>query len=99
MPPTPDPAPWPKSCAWCERPLHPNDPAFAISITLRPEAFNEVKPGTVERLLLPRVEKQVPMILFPEGSPGKQAGKDALFQLCSEPCAKALQSALADELA
>lgn len=85
-------------CAWCERAIRVPAKAFAISVSLRTEAFDEVSPGTEERLLLAKAEKQVRMIILPIESPGKQSGKDALFPLCSQRCAKALQRALRDEL-
>ena len=72
--------------------------AFAISVQLRPEAFVEVKPGIVEKFLLPRSDRQVPAIILPDNSPGKRLGKDALFQLCSQPCAEALRHGLTLEI-
>ncbi len=85
-------------CSWCEREIPSQSRAFAISVSLRAEAFQEVVPGTEERLLLPKAEKQVRMIILPSESPAKRSGKDALFPLCSDRCAGALQSALREEL-
>lgn len=85
-------------CSWCEREIKRRHKAFAISVSLRAEAFTEVSPGTEERLLLTKAEKQVRMIILPIESPAKRSGKDAIFPLCSQRCAKALQRALREEL-
>jgi len=89
---------WADRCAWCTKRIAGDDPAFGISISLRPEAFQEFDPGTVQPLLLFNVGKTIPMMVVKEDSPAKHAGKDAMFQACSEVCAKALQQALRDEL-
>ena len=89
---------WVERCAWCARKLAKNRNPLSISIRLRPEAFSEVEPGTIEPLFLPGVDKKVPMFIGSEDSPLKAAGKDAIFQLCSRPCAESLQAALKAEL-
>jgi hypothetical protein len=92
------PAKWRNRCAWCTGRIPTDREVFGISITLRPEAHREVKPGTIEPLLLYKAGKTVPMMLVTEDSPARHAGKDAMFQLCSETCARALQTALRQEL-
>jgi hypothetical protein len=92
------PEKWKDRCAWCVKRLPRSKRVFAISISLRPEAFQEFDLGSVQPLLLFRVGKTVPMIVLAKDSPAKQAGKDAMFQLCSQRCAKALQAALRAEL-
>lgn len=89
---------WSKRCAWCTKVMKANDPAFGISISLRPEAFQEFSPGTVQPLLLFSAGKTVAMMVVKDDSPAKKAGKDAMFQLCSEDCATKLQTALQQEL-
>lgn len=89
---------WRGRCAWCAGKLPTDTGVFGISIALRPEAFQEMKPGTVQPLLLASVGKAVPMMIVTDDSPAKLAGKDAIFQLCSEQCAQALQAALKAEL-
>jgi hypothetical protein len=91
-------AEWQKRCAWCTKIINPNDPAFAISISLRPEAFKEFSPGSVQPLLLFSAGKTVAMMIVTDDSPAKKAGKDAMFQLCSQECAQKLQVALQQEL-
>lgn len=93
-----DPKKWRNRCAWCAAVIKPNDPAFAISISLRPEAFKEFAPGSVQPLLLFSAGKTVAMMVVTEDSPAKKAGKDAMFQLCSKDCAQKLQVALQQEL-
>ena len=88
-----------EKCAWCGRFINASDPAFAISIQLLPEAWREVEGGSIELLLLPRAERRVPMILTKVDSPARREGKDGVFQLCSEGCAKALRTALQVEMA
>jgi hypothetical protein len=92
------PAHWRNRCAWCATVIKPNDPAFAISISLRPEAFKEFAPGSVQPLLLFSAGKTVAMMIVTDDSPAKKAGKDAMFQLCSRECATNLQAALQQEL-
>jgi hypothetical protein len=90
---------WRSRCAWCTKRIPADQEVFGISIALRKEAFREIKPGTVEPLLLFKAGKTVPMMIVTEDSPAKRAGKDACFQLCSEDCATKLQAALREEMA
>lgn len=85
---------WESRCAWCAQELSATEAVFGITIGLRPEALREFELGTIQPLLLPDSGKVVPMIIISEDSPVKQAGKDAAFQLCSQPCGKSLQAAL-----
>ncbi len=85
-------------CSWCDRVIVVGKKAFSISISLKAEAFDEVTPGTMERLLLTKAEKKVRMVILPLQSPGKLLGKDALFPLCSRRCGMALQRALRAEM-
>ncbi|MBI5773905.1 MAG: hypothetical protein HZA89_09210 [Verrucomicrobia bacterium] len=89
---------WRSRCAWCMKKLPSDTQVFGISIALRPEAFKEMNPGTVQPLLLASAGKAVPMMVVKDSSPTKLAGKDAVFQLCSVKCAQALQAALKTEL-
>ncbi len=89
---------WRNRCAWCAQKILANQKVFGIELRLRPEAFREVDPGTVQPLLLAASGRTVPMLILREDSPAKQEGKDALFQLCSEPCAVNLQQALRLEM-
>ena len=92
------PEKWKDRCAWCSQRICEDKERFKISIRLRQEAFQEFDPGTVQPLLLYQAGKTVPMMVLGEDSPAKEDGKDAMFQLCSESCAKKLQSALKREL-
>jgi len=89
---------WIDRCAWCAKPIPEDVEVFGISISLKPEAFQEIDRGTVQPLLLMQAGKTVPMMVVSDDSPTRHAGKDAVFQLCSDTCAKALQSALKQEL-
>lgn len=89
---------WQSRCAWCVKRIPAEAEAFGISIALRKEAFREIQPGTVEPLLLYQAGKTVPMMIVTDDSPAKRDGKDAVFQLCSEDCARALQTALRAEM-
>ena len=82
-----DPNKWLQRCAWCTQRIPANQEVFGIEIRLRPEAFKEFDPGTVQPLLLAMSGRTVPMMIVSEDSPAKKAGKDALFQVCSETCA------------
>lgn len=89
---------WEGRCAWCTRRIGEEEEVFGISVALRQEAFREFEPGTVQPLLLYQAGKTVPMMVVTEDSPAKRDGKDAMFQVCSEECGKALQAALKQEL-
>lgn len=89
---------WQNRCAWCSKKIISDASSYTISIALRDEAIREVKPGGVEPMLLYKAGKSVPMIIVADDSLVKARGKDAMFQLCSEDCAKALQAALRDEM-
>ena len=93
-----DKADWMKRCAWCAARIRSHQPVFGISVRLHEAAFQEVTPGDLAPMLLPALGKVVPMIVVTEDSPARQEGKDAIFQLCSESCAEALQQALRAEL-
>ncbi len=89
---------WHDRCAWCSVHIPEDHEVFGISIALKPEGLREVKPGTVEPMLLYKAGKRVPMMIVTDDSPAKQAGKDAFFQLCSEDCARNLQTAMREEM-
>jgi hypothetical protein len=89
---------WQSRCAWCARRIPDDHEAFGIGVRLRPEAFQEFDPGTVQPLLLHSAGKTVAMMIVTDDSPAKRDGKDAMFQLCSEDCAARLQLALQQEL-
>lgn len=89
---------WIGRCAWCAGKIPADAEVFGISLALRPEAFQEISPGTVQPLLLASAGKAVPMMIVKDDSPAKRAGKDAVFQLCRRECAEALQAALKAEL-
>lgn len=89
---------WRTRCAWCGRKIPADKEVFGISVRLRKEAFQEFDPGSIQPLLLGRTGKTVPMIVVTDDSPAKREGKDAMFQLCSEDCAQALQAALREEV-
>jgi hypothetical protein len=86
-------------CAWCAKKLGKNQPVFGISMRLRPEAFSEVAPGTVESLYLPSAERTIPLIIVALDSPAKREGKDAMIQICSDACGIAAQEALRKDMA
>lgn len=92
------PEKWRDRCAWCTKRISPEAPAFGISVSLQAEAFKEFEPGSVQPLLLFSAGKTVPMMVVTDDSPAKKAGKDAVFQLCSEECALKLQAALQQEI-
>jgi|GEM_PF-903153 len=89
---------WLGRCAWCAGRLPKNRQVFGISLRLRPAAFGEFAPDTVQPLLLAQAGRTVPMMVLAQNSPAKRDGKDAMFQLCSEKCAQALRAALQAEL-
>lgn len=89
---------WADRCAWCTKRIPEDQEVFGISVALRSEAFQEFEPGTVQPLLLFKAGKTVPMMIVTDDSPAKHEGKDAVFQICSRECAKALQAALQTEL-
>ena len=81
-------------CAWCLRRVPEDQEVFGISLRLHSEAFLEVKPGTVQPLYLPEEERAVPLMVVADNSPAKKEGKDAMLQVCSDACGRALQAAL-----
>ena len=89
---------WQHRCAWCAQKIPANQEVFGIQVRLRPEAFLEIDPGTVQPLFLAASGRTVPMIIVTEDSPAKLDGKDAMFQLCSKGCALNLQQALRVEI-
>lgn len=89
---------WRQRCAWCVKRIPAARRKLCIPIALREEALREIKPGTVEPLLLYQAGRTVPMMPLDVDSPAREAGKHAFFQLCSQRCAKALQAALRQEL-
>lgn len=93
-----NPKRWHDRCAWCARKIPDDVEVFGISVRLRQEAFQEVDPGTIQPLFLGLAGKTVAMMVVTDDSPAKRDGKDAMFQLCSEDCAKALQTALREEM-
>jgi hypothetical protein len=93
-----NPDDWLHRCAWCAREIGEEEPVFGISVRLHPIAFQEFDPGTVQQLLLPSAGKTVPIMLASLDSPAKHEGKDAMCQICSDECGKALQEALRVEL-
>jgi len=89
---------WRSRCAWCAKKMPDDVEVFGISVRLRQEAFQEINPGTIQPLFLGLAGKTVAMMVVSDDSPAKQDGKDAMFQLCSEDCASALQTALREEM-
>ena len=93
-----DPEKWVNRCSWCAKKISAEAPAFGISVRLHNAAFSEMDPGSIQPLFLAGSGKTVPMMVVAANSPAKRAGKDAMFQACSESCAQSLQAALQLEL-
>jgi len=90
---------WRSRCAWCVKRIPATRKKLSIPVALREEARREIRPGTVEPMLLYQAGKAVPMMPVEDDSQARNEGKHAFFQLCSQKCAKALQSALRKEMA
>lgn len=89
---------WRHRCAWCEKRIKPHTPVFGVSVSLGSLALAELEPGSIAPMLLAGSSKVVAMMVVAEDSPAKRDGKDAMFQLCSEDCAKALRDTVRTEL-
>ncbi len=92
-----DPDDWLKRCAWCGKVIPPNREVIAVRTRLHALAYRLVKPGTIQPLHLPKAGKTVAIIVVALDSPAKREGVDAVFQVCSDACGIALQTALRDE--
>ena len=75
-----------------------NEERLAISVKLDARAYEVFAKGTIQPLFLATIARAVPMIVAGTDSPARADGKDAMFQLCCETCARSLQKVLKDEL-
>jgi len=89
---------WLNRCAWCAQEIPDGHEVLGISLKFHPGQGRRQWAGTVQPLRLAVSARTVPMMVCGDGSPAKQAGNDAMFQVCSDACGKALQNALRQDV-
>ena len=81
-------------CAWCEQEIAEEQEVIGVGLKFRPGRALPEWAGTIQPLRLSISERTVAMIVVGKNSPAKRDGKDAIFQVCCDGCAKKLSDAL-----
>jgi hypothetical protein len=89
---------WLMRCAWCGHKVPEGHEVFGLTMRFRSRQARPEWAGTVQPLRLVVSGRTVAMMVCSDDSPAKRQGTDAIFQVCSEDCGKALTSALQDEI-
>ena len=85
-------------CAWCQSRIYDDMEVFGFGAKLKPDIdLSEYESHCIEIGLVSE-EKPVYMIVTAEGSEAKSEGKDCMFLVCSEGCAKKLKKVLEKEI-
>ena len=87
-----------RNCAWCESQITDHMEVFGFGAKLKPDVDLSEYEGHCIQIGLVSEEKSVYMIVTGQGSEAKNDGKDAMFLVCSEKCAKKLKSVLENEI-
>jgi hypothetical protein len=83
-------------CAWCRKPIGPEDEVFSVGARARP--WVRLPEGGVLALALDAEHRRVLAIVPTRDSDAKRAGNDLLFATCSQACAEALREALQKQI-
>ena len=85
-------------CAACRGNIDEMTEVFGLGVKLKPEFdLSEFETHCIEVALVSE-EKPVYMMVTAQGSEAKNEGKDGMFLLCSESCAKQLKQVLEKEV-
>jgi len=85
---------WMDRCAWCEQEIEEEQEVIGVGLKFSPGRALPEWAGTIQPLRLSATERTVAMIVVTKNSPAKRDGRDAIFQVCSDACAKKLSDAL-----
>jgi len=76
------------TCAWCGKHIPDDTPVFAFGAKSRPGVdLSEYEGRAIEITIVAR-RKSVPMMVTSADSEAKREGKDFMFMVCSEECAR-----------
>lgn len=84
-------------CAWCDREIAADTSVYAIGMKVRSGTDLAQYEGEAITVTLLADNKIVPLLVPTTGSQAKLDGKDLMVMTCSQPCGKAIKSALEDE--
>src|SRR5574341_1664265 len=83
-------------CAWCSKPLAPDDEVFAVGARAKP--WVKLPDAGALEVSLGLGHRRVFAVVPAGDSPAKQAGNDLLFATCSQVCGQALREALQKQI-
>ena len=81
-------------CAWCQSHITDHMEVFGLGAKLKSNVDLSEYEGHCIEIGLTSEEKSVYMMVTGQGSEAKNEGKDAMFLVCSEKCAKKLKNVL-----
>jgi hypothetical protein len=85
-------------CAWCESHITEYMEVFGFGAKLKPDVDLSEYEGHCIQIGLLSEGKSIYMMVTGQGSEAKNEGKDAMFLVCSEKCAKKLKNVLEEEI-
>ena len=85
-------------CAWCESYITEYMEVFGFGAKLKPKVDLSEYEGHCIEIDLVSEEKSVYMMVTGRGSEAKNEGKDGMFLVCSEACAKKLKNVLEQDI-
>ena len=85
-------------CAWCQSEITDHMEVYGLGAKLKSNIDLSEYEGHCIELGLASEEKSVYMMVTGRGSEAKNAGKDAMFLICSVKCAKKLKGVLEKEI-
>ncbi len=86
------------TCAWCGKHIPDDTPVFAFGAKARQGVdLSEYEGRAIEITIVAR-SKRVPMMVTSADSEAKREGKDFMFMVCSEECAKEAKAALEEDI-
>ena len=87
-----------RRCAWCQSRIYDDMEVFDFGATLRSNVDLSEYESHCIQIDLVSEEKPVYMMVTAQGSEAKSEGKDGMFLVCSEGCAKKLKNVLKKEI-
>jgi hypothetical protein len=85
-------------CAWCQSQITDTMEVFAFGAKLKPDIdVSEYESHCIEVGLV-SMEKSVYMMVTARGSEARNEGKDCMFLVCSDGCAKKMKNVLEKEV-
>jgi hypothetical protein len=85
-------------CAWCQSEITDHMEVYGLGAKLKPNIDLSEYEGHCIEIDLASEDMSVYMMVTGRGSEAKNEGKDAMFLVCSENCAKKLKDVLEKEI-